>query len=119
MAKRSLRSSTPGIVKAKGAFESQGWTQESLASEVGLSSRQSIWKFFTGRPIERHIFKEICFKLDLDWTEIADLPKEQIPATPPSDSEEHLGIEEWVQKVRSRNRELIQTQCNTLHHLSI
>jgi predicted NACHT family NTPase len=114
MAKRSLRSSTPGIVKAKGAFESQGWTQESLASEVGLSSRQSIWKFFTGRPIERHIFKEICFKLDLDWTEIADLPKEQIPATPPSDSEEHLGIEEWVQKVRSRNRELIQTQCNTL-----
>lgn len=114
MAKRSLRSSTTGIVKAKGAFESQGWTQESLASEVGLSSRQSIWKFFTGRPIERHIFKEICFKLDLDWTEIADLPKEQLPASPSPESEEHLGIEEWVQRVRSRNRELIQTQCNTL-----
>jgi len=114
MAKRSLRSSTTGIVKAKQAFESQGWTQESLATEVGLSSRQSIWKFFTGRPIERHIFKEICFKLDLDWTEIADLPREQHPISQPPEIEENLGIEEWVQRVRSRNREQIQIQCNTL-----
>ncbi|AFY76955.1 MAG: NACHT domain-containing NTPase [Hydrococcus sp. C42_A2020_068] len=114
MAKRSLRSSTTGIVRAKQAFESQGWTQESLATEVGLSSRQSIWKFFTGRPIERHIFKEICFKLDLDWTEIADLPKEQLPVSQPPEIEENLGIEEWVQRMRSRNREHIQTQCDTL-----
>jgi predicted NACHT family NTPase len=114
MAKRSLRSSTTGITKAKQAFESQGWTQETLASEVGLSSRQSIWKFFTGRPIERHIFKEICFKLDLDWTEIADLPKEQLPVSQTLESEENLGSDEWVQRMRSRNREQIQIQCDTL-----
>lgn len=114
MAKRSLRSSNTGIVKAKLAFESQGWTQESLASEVGLSSRQSIWKFFTGRPIERHIFKEICFKLDLDWMEIADLPKEQLPDRQNQEIEENVGIEEWVQRMRSRNRDRLQSQCNAL-----
>lgn len=72
MAKRSLKASQDGIFKAKRAFDLRGWTQEYLAAEVGLQTRQSIWKFFSGRPVERHIFLDICFTLDLDWEDIVD-----------------------------------------------
>ncbi|MEM1426470.1 MAG: NACHT domain-containing protein, partial [Cyanobacteria bacterium P01_H01_bin.130] len=74
MAKRSLKATTEGIALAKRAFERTGWTQDYLAAEVGLSTRQSVWKFFSGRPIERHYFIEICFQLNLDWHDIADIP---------------------------------------------
>jgi predicted NACHT family NTPase len=77
MAKRSLKASTTGIQKAKQVFERREWTQEYLASAVGLQTRQSIWKFFTGRPIERYLFIDICFQLDLDWEEIVDRPMEK------------------------------------------
>jgi predicted NACHT family NTPase len=75
MAKRSLKASPDGIQKAKQAFERREWTQEYLASTVGLQTRQSVWKFFTGRPIERYLFIDICFQLNLEWEEIADLPR--------------------------------------------
>src|SRR5919199_3211498 len=72
MVKRSIRASKVGIEQAKQAFQRKGWTQEYLAGEVGLETRQSIWKFFKGQPIERHIFIDICLSLDLDWQEIAE-----------------------------------------------
>ena len=80
MAKRSLKATVEGSTIAKRAFERTGWTQDYLAAEVGLSTRQSVWKFFSGRPVERHIFIELCFQLDLEWQAIADLPKPIIPA---------------------------------------
>ncbi|HIK12875.1 MAG TPA: NACHT domain-containing NTPase [Oscillatoriaceae cyanobacterium M33_DOE_052] len=76
MTKRSLSASESGIIKARKAFARKGWTQEYLAAEVEVSTRQPIWKFFSGRPVERHIFIDICFKLDLDWQEIAGFPPE-------------------------------------------
>ena len=65
MVKRSLKASEEGRIRAKKIFDRRQWSQEYLAAEVGLSTRNSIWKFFSGRPIERSIFMEICFKLDL------------------------------------------------------
>jgi predicted NACHT family NTPase len=82
MAKRSLKASSTGIATAKRVFERREWTQEYLASAVGLQTRQSIWKFFSGRAIERHLFVDICFQLDLDWQEIADLPNWADPEAP-------------------------------------
>ncbi|MGH8001734.1 MAG: NACHT domain-containing protein, partial [Brasilonema sp.] len=79
MARRSLKASILGIQKAKRAFQVREWTQEYLASEVGLETRQPIWKFFTGKPIERQNFMEICFQLGLDWQEIAELPTQYLP----------------------------------------
>ena len=74
MAKRSLKASEAGQIKAKQAFERTGWTQEHLANQVGLGTRQSVWKFFTGRPVDRSIFVDLCFQLDLAWEEIVDQP---------------------------------------------
>ena len=59
MAKRSLRASPEGVKKAKQQFTSTGWTQEYLATEVGVKTRQPIWRFFAGYAIERYTFFEI------------------------------------------------------------
>ena len=60
MVKRSLKASPNGIQWAKRAFAIKGWTQENLAGEVNLKTRQPIWRFFTGQPVDRQIFMEIC-----------------------------------------------------------
>jgi predicted NACHT family NTPase len=122
MRKRSLNTSEIGKLKAKAAFERSGWTQQDLASEVGLETRQSIWKFLTGRPIERAIFIEICYKLDLDWQEIAELPPEVTPeptktADDPGLDPPIADITALVNEMRSRMREPILAQCGTLRLL--
>ncbi|MEH1983623.1 MAG: hypothetical protein V7L27_30890, partial [Nostoc sp.] len=63
MVKRSLEASLSGIQEAKRAFAREGWTQDNLAAEVNLKTRQPIWRFFSGRPVERHTFIEICLVL--------------------------------------------------------
>ncbi|MEH1982187.1 MAG: hypothetical protein V7L27_23430, partial [Nostoc sp.] len=63
MVKRSLQASLNGIQEAKRAFARKGWTQDNLAGEVNLKTRQPIWRFFSGRPVERHTFIEICLVL--------------------------------------------------------
>ena len=130
MAKRSLKASLPGIDRAKKAFERTGWTQEYLAAEVGLSTRQSVWKFFKGKPIERHIFIDLCFQLNLDWQEIADFPplpprdnslmeepKSSLTATVAQDSpplittkRSPIGTDPWRSQIRGQ----IEAQCGTI-----
>jgi len=120
MTKRSLQASPSGIHKAKQAFALKGWTQENLAGEVNIKTRQPIWKFFTGQPVDRYIFLEICAILDLDRREIA--------ATCPaefgerySDEESPLStiqdIDALVKEVRSLRFEKIQAQCSILQLL--
>lgn len=122
MIKRSLRASTLGIEQAKRAFQRKGWTQEYLASEVGLETRQSVWKFFKGQRIERHIFIDICLSLDLNWHEIADLNPDLAPPThqttwlvqKPSVTSE---VDTLVQQVRPLLYNPILAQCGTLRLL--
>jgi predicted NACHT family NTPase len=121
MAKRSLKASQEGITRAKRAFDLRGWTQEYLAAEVGLQTRQSIWKFFSGRPVERHIFIDICFTLDLDWEDIVDrsafvtdapeLPTQTTETVAPSMVEKTT---EDLAEARSHLITLAQAQCQLL-----
>lgn len=114
MAKRSLQASSAGVKQAKIAFTNKGWTQENLAGEVNLKTRQPVWRFFTGRPIERYTFIEICSVLELDWREIAaNLPAE----FPQSGHSSIKNIDTLVKKLRSQRREKIQHQCGSLHLL--
>jgi predicted NACHT family NTPase len=116
MVKRSLQASQAGIQQAKKAFSRKGWTQENLAEEVNLKTRQPVWRFFTGRPIEHHTFKEICSVLGLNWREIAENPPEEM-----SEPKEQvvLDIDALVQQVRSQRFDKIQNQCGTLQLLDI
>ena len=38
---------------------------------MGVKTRQPIWRFFAGKPVDRYTFFEICARLDLDWEDIA------------------------------------------------
>lgn len=118
MARRSLRASSDGIKKAKQAFLRKGWTQEYLAAEVGLETRQPIWKFFSGKPIDRKVFSEICFQLDLDLEDIAALPQQtELEEENAQTSDEELDT--LVTKVRRKHHDKIQDQCGTLRLLDI
>ena len=119
MARRSLKASTIGIEKAKRAFKIREWTQEYLASEVGLETRQPIWKFFTGKPIERQSFMEICFQLGLDWQEIAELPTRGAPTEKKLYWDSWQDIDALVQMVRALRSDKIQAQCATMRLLDI
>ena len=124
MVKRSLRASIVGIEQAKKAFQRKGWTQEYLAGEVGLETRQSVWKFFKGQPIERHIFIDICLSLDLDWQEIADLhldcaPRAQKIAPIVQKLTVVSDVDALVEQVRSLLDSPILAQCGTLRLLDI
>jgi predicted NACHT family NTPase len=119
MARRSLKASILGIEKAKRAFQIREWTQEYLASEVGLETRQPIWKFFTGKPIERQSFMEICFQLGLDWQEIAELPHCGTPTEKKLDWDNCQDIDALVEMVRKQRSDKIQAQCATMRLLDI
>lgn len=117
MAKRSLKASQAGISQAKRAFDLKGWTQEYLAAEVELQTRQPIWKFFSGRPVERHIFIDICFTLDLDWEDIVDrtafVSESPQPSAMPQGDVELAGVDDMA-VVRSHLTTLAQAQCQLL-----
>jgi predicted NACHT family NTPase len=121
MAKRSLQASAEGIRKAKYAFKLKGWTQEYLASEIGLDTRQPIWKFFSGKPIERYVFQEICHVLDLNPEEIVQQPDVDIELALNLEKiqENATGISTLVKKARAAYYEKIQDQCSTLYVLDI
>ena len=119
MAKRSLNASLLGIAKAKQSFQRKGWTQEYLASEVELETRQPIWKFFSGRPVERHIFIDICFRLDLDWEEIVEPPEVEPLSVHLANVTKKLNkkgtVPQWAQQGKVNLSHQITLQCNALH----
>ncbi|MBE9207107.1 NACHT domain-containing NTPase [Nostoc sp. LEGE 06077] len=119
MAKRSLQASAEGIKKAKQAFKRKGWTQEYLAAEVGLETRQAIWKFFTGKRIDRHVFHDICFALELDISEIAQPLSADESGFLDIPANLSLEIETVVKKLRSVYQENIQAQCGTVQILDV
>ncbi|MHC5930751.1 NACHT domain-containing protein [Nostoc sp.] len=119
MVKRSLQASLTGIEQAKKAFAQKGWTQDNLAFEVNLKTRQPIWRFFSGRSVERHIFREICSVLSLNWREIAANPPEELSESKELGAAEFLDIDALVQLVKSQRFDKIQDQCGTLQLLDV
>jgi predicted NACHT family NTPase len=119
MVKRSLQASSSGIQQAKRAFAIKGWTQENLAAEVNLKTRQPIWRFFSGQPVDRQIFLAVCSILDLDWREIADHPPANFPDPGGVVETTSLNINSLVQQVRSHCQNSIQNQCGILQLLDI
>ena len=117
MVKRSLQTSSSGIKQAKRAFALKGWTQDNLAGEVNLKTRQPIWRFFTGQPVDRQIFMEICAVLDLDWREMALDPPAEFQEL--GEKSETLDIDVLVQRTRSLVQETIENQCGILQLLDI
>jgi hypothetical protein len=51
----------------------RNFTSRLFLREAAGVGRDAVNNFLNGRPVERLNFEEICFKLGLDWQEIADL----------------------------------------------
>lgn len=83
MAGRSLQVSIEALEKVRKALSRRFGTQKALQEEI-VVSRQPIGNFFNGRRVDRHIFIEICERLNLDWQDIADLAQD----------EEHMLVEQ-------------------------
>jgi predicted NACHT family NTPase len=111
MAKRSLQASAAGVQQAKRAFTLKGWTQDNLAGEVNLKTRQPIWRFLSGKSVDRQVFMEICGVLGLDWQAIAE-PSAVPPAATPD-------LNDRVNQLRLQHHETIQNQCGILQLLDI
>lgn len=81
MAGRSLQASKAGIQRARQALARRSLIQRSLVDE-GIASWSTVNKFFTGKPVARNIFQEICHRLDLEWQEICKTPDDPDPDDP-------------------------------------
>ncbi|OYQ67432.1 hypothetical protein B9G53_01405 [Pseudanabaena sp. SR411] len=122
MAKRSLQASPSGARLAKQQFTFKGWTQDYLAGEIGIKTRQPIWRFFAGQPIERFTFFEICTALDLEWREVAsNIPAEYVDHITNSAVLQltSLKLDDLVQMVRSQRKDKVNHQCGILQLLDI
>jgi hypothetical protein len=70
---RSLKVSRKHIPKVKLALKTNGFVRQvDLATDLNLSL-STIGKFFNGKPIDYSNFVEICFRLNIEWQNIADL----------------------------------------------
>ena len=114
MGKRSLEASTQGIIRAKQAISRKHLTQQLLAEQVGLKTRQPIGRFLAGKAIDRGIFMEICFQLDLDWQEIAAQPQSVASQSGEAFQDKSWDIDTLVQQMRDRYKKKLQSQCGTL-----
>ena len=119
MAQRSLKASASGIRQVKQAFALKGWTQDNLAAEVNLKTRQPIWRLFTGKPVDRQVFMDVCNVLDLNWREIAANPPAKFP-----EPEEPVGtgtsdLDALVAAVRSQRKDMMQQRCGILQLLDV
>jgi predicted NACHT family NTPase len=112
MPSQALQASVEGIRQAKKAFNRLGLTQQQLADEIPCS-RQAIGNFFNGRPVRRQIFREICFRLELDWEEIA------APEAVEQDCNISINIDALVQDIREKVRPSIQQRCGTMRVLDM
>lgn len=95
---------------------------------MGLKTRQSVWRFFTGQPIDRQIFRELCSILDLDWREIAIDPPAEFPEPEIISAQRNVEVTSYapvpdidtlIQQVRAQRRDKIQNQCGILQLLDI
>ncbi|MEH2294943.1 NACHT domain-containing NTPase [Nostoc sp.] len=109
MSGRSLCSSPEGIQKAKKALIRCSLTQKALAEDLGIT-RQPIGKFFTGKPVDRNFFVQICDRLDLEWEEIVAEPVSE----PEVNQDNSIDIDAIVQEVREKIKSLIQERCGTM-----
>lgn len=105
MAKPSLRASQKGILQAHEAFTQQGFTQESLAAQLGCN-RSVINKFFNGDNVWDKYFISICEALGIDSQEII------YGYVPPS-------VLDLVEKIRSQIKEVTQEFCGTMRILDM
>ncbi len=105
MAKPSLKVSQQGLQQAHSAFTKRGFTQESLAAQLGCN-RSVISKFFNGENVWEKYFTSICEALDINYQEVS---YGYVP----------VAVQNSIERVRNQVRELTQELCGTMRILDM
>jgi predicted NACHT family NTPase len=105
MAKPALKVSQQGLLQAHEAFTKRGFTQESLAAQLGCN-RSVISKFFNGENVWEKYFTNICEALDINYQEVS------YGYIPPA-------VQNSVERVRNKVRQLTQELCGTMRILDM
>lgn len=84
----------------------RNFTSRTLLREEAGVGRDAVNNFLNGKPVERLNFEEICFKLGLDWQEIADLNN----WVPPR-GDEKSGLQDLPDSAFYIERVPYETQC--------
>ena len=108
---RGVRASIEGLTVVKAALKLNGWTQDYLAGSAGCS-RQTLARFFAGKPVEKRIFTAICTELKQKWIDIAEREESDKPNDLPS-------VDELVENVRISVYDSIQTKCGSMRVLDM
>lgn len=114
MSGRSLCCSPEGIKKAKRALIRYSLTQKALAQELEVT-RQPIGKFFTGKPVDRNLFVQICDRLDLEWDEVVA----ELASEPKAEANPETDVDAIVREVRENIKPFIQERCGTMRVLDM
>lgn len=110
---RSLVACSEGIDKARKALQRYNLTQTAIAKELAIASWSTVNKFFNGKPVERAIFMEICFQLNLDWQEIAGT-LDDVDAEIESESDEEAKHVESIIEEAFTNATPVSVELETL-----
>ncbi|PSB25412.1 NACHT domain-containing protein [Stenomitos frigidus] len=117
---RSLQASDVGIAKAnKAALEFA--RKADLAEELEIS-RSTLQKFFSGKPIGRENFHQICQRLGLNWRTIASgSPSvgDELDVEQASEESPYKDVEALVKLVRQQGKTSIQAQCGIMRVLDM
>ncbi|MEH1945108.1 MAG: NACHT domain-containing NTPase [Nostoc sp.] len=112
MSGRSLSCSPEGIQKAKRALIRYSLTQKALAENLEVT-RQPIGKFFTGKPVDRNLFVQICDRLDLEWEEVVAEAASEVEVN----QDNSIDIDAIIQQVREKIKPRIQEDCGKMRVL--
>jgi predicted NACHT family NTPase len=115
MAPRSLKASSVGIEQARLALTSLAISQEKFAEHADVS-RSTAMNFFSGKPVDRQLFVQICNSLSLNWQEIAELSES---LRPEARQKQINGIANLVQQLRHQIQPYIQEKCGTMRVLDM
>ncbi|HBL09837.1 MAG TPA: XRE family transcriptional regulator [Cyanobacteria bacterium UBA11162] len=114
----------PRALRIRGEFQKQvklaltpnGFpSQKALAEEIGIALC-TVSNFLNGKPVSLINFQEICFKLGLNWKEIADfnLPQNPLESNPDLNQESDLDTTRILLSDHSKNSYLIEQLCEEL-----
>jgi len=131
MSSRSLKASPEGAEHARLALAQKAWTQQVLSDKLAVS-RQTVVKFFNGKPIDRRTFAQICQLLDLPLEDILfaegvesnaidpSLNSMRLKNSIPVNSGRSLAVSQQGRKIAQRKlKELCLTQTTLAEKLMI
>ena len=119
MSRNSLKTCPSGIRKARIALINKGWTQQKLAEQAGLFTRQPIINFFAGRGVAQENFLNICKLLELNWQEISGEANLTDSVDALEETNASIDIDTLVEEVREKVKPYIKERCGTMRVLDM